>query len=66
MSYSESGITQLLCRMGYVYKKPKLVPDKADTGKQRVFVQCYEALKASKAPKTLFISWMPLIPIIIR
>jgi transposase len=28
--YSESGITQLLYRMGYVYKKPKLVPGKAD------------------------------------
>lgn len=51
VSYSESGITQLLCRMGYVYKKPKLVPGKADTGKQRVFVECYEKLKASKAPE---------------
>ena len=30
VSYSESGITQLLYRMGYVYKKPKLVPGKAD------------------------------------
>ncbi|WP_082110554.1 MULTISPECIES: helix-turn-helix domain-containing protein [Nitrosomonas] len=28
--YSESGITQLLYRMDYVYKKPKLVPGKAD------------------------------------
>lgn len=51
VSYSESGITQLLCRMSYVYKKPKLVPGKADTGKQRVFVECYEKLKASKAPE---------------
>ncbi|SFJ17430.1 IS630 family transposase, partial [Nitrosomonas sp. Nm34] len=44
-------ITQLLYRMGYVYKKPKLVPGKADAGKQRAFVQCYEALKANKAPE---------------
>jgi transposase len=51
VSYSESGITQLLYRMGYVYKKPKLVPGKADAGKQRAFVQCYEALKADKAPE---------------
>jgi transposase len=51
VSYSESGITQLLYRMGYVYKKPKLVPGKADAGKQRAFVQCYEALKANKAPE---------------
>ena len=49
--YSESGITQLLYRMGYVYKKPKLVPGKADAEKQRAFVQCYEALKANKAPE---------------
>jgi transposase len=49
--YSESGITQLLYRMGYVYKKPKLVPGKADAGKQRAFVQCYKELKANKAPE---------------
>ncbi|TYP78340.1 MULTISPECIES: IS630 family transposase [Nitrosomonas] len=51
ISYSESGITQLLCRMGYAYKKQRLVPGKADAEKQRTFVQCYEALKASKAPE---------------
>jgi transposase len=51
VSYSESGITQLLSRMGYVYKKPKLVPGKADPEKQRAFVECYEELKASKAPE---------------
>ncbi|SDZ12306.1 transposase [Nitrosomonas sp. Nm58] len=45
------GITQLLCRMGYVYKKLKLVPGKADTEKQCAFVECYEELKASKAPE---------------
>ena len=28
--YSESGMTDLLHRLGYVYKKPKLVPRKAD------------------------------------
>jgi transposase len=37
--------------MGYVYKKPKLVPGKADAEKQRAFVACYEELKASKAPE---------------
>jgi len=51
VSYSESGITQLLHRMGYVYKKPKLVPGKADAKKQREFVQSYEELKATKAPE---------------
>ncbi len=38
--YSESGITPLLCRMDYVYKKPKLVPGKADAEQQRAFVAC--------------------------
>ncbi len=28
--YSESGMTDLLHRLGYVYKKPKLVPGKVD------------------------------------
>jgi len=49
VSYSESGITQLLRRMGYVYKKPKLVPGKADADKQREFIQSYEQLKSTKA-----------------
>ena len=34
VSYSESGITQLLRRLGYVYKKPKLVPGKANAASQ--------------------------------
>ena len=37
--------------MGYVYKKPKLVPGKANAEKQRAFVECYEELKTSKAPE---------------
>jgi hypothetical protein len=52
--------------MGYVYKKPELVPGKADAGKQRALAECHEELKASKAPEDLLISWMSLIPIIIR
>ncbi len=48
---SESGITQLLCRMGYVYKMPKLLPGRADAEQQRAFVACYEELKANKAPE---------------
>lgn len=45
ISYSESDITQLLCRIGYVYKKPKQLPCKANTEKQRAFVECHEELK---------------------
>ena len=51
VSYSESGITQLLKRMGYVYKKPKLVPGKANAQKQREFIERYHELKSNKAPE---------------
>ena len=37
VSYTESGMTALLHRLGYVYKKPKLVPGKADPKAQREF-----------------------------
>lgn len=50
ISYSESGMTQLLHRLGYVYKKPKLIPGKADANRQRAFVEQYQTLKAEKAP----------------
>ena len=46
--YSESGMTALLHRMGYVYKKPKLVPGKADAQAQEAFLETYEELKANK------------------
>ena len=36
VAYSESGMTQLLHRMGYVYKKPKLIPGTADVDRQRL------------------------------
>jgi transposase len=48
--YSESGMTALLHRLGYVYKKPKLVPGKADAEAQRAFLDDYASLKESKGP----------------
>jgi transposase len=51
VTYSESGMTQLLHRLGYVYKKPKLIPGKADADRQRAFVEQYQTLKAEKAPE---------------
>ena len=50
VAYSESGMTQLLHRLGYVYKKPKLIPGKANADQQRDFVERYQNLKAEKAP----------------
>ncbi|MDD2661443.1 MAG: IS630 family transposase [Methylococcales bacterium] len=49
--YSESGITQLLHRLGFVYKKPKLIPGKADVDRQRDFIETYRKLKANKQPE---------------
>ena len=48
--YSESGMTAVLHRLGYVYKKPKLVPGKADAEAQRAFLDDYTSLKESKDP----------------
>lgn len=47
--YGESGMTDLLHRLGYVYKKPKLVPGKANTQAQEAFLDDYEKLKENKA-----------------
>jgi len=46
--YSESGVTDLLHRLGYVYKKPKLVPGKADAQAQLEFLAGYEKPKETK------------------
>lgn len=44
--YSVIGITKLLHRLGFVYKKPKLVPAKADPVKQQAFLDEYFKIKA--------------------
>ena len=50
IDYTVNGMTSLLHRMDYTYKKPKRVPGKADVTAQQQFVQQYEALKNSKKP----------------
>lgn len=46
--YSINGMTDLLHRMDYTYKKPKKVPGKADAQAQKQFVEEYKELKNSK------------------
>lgn len=46
IKYSVIGITKLLHRLGFVYKKPKLVPAKADRIKQQEFLDEYFKLKS--------------------
>lgn len=44
--YSVIGVTKLLHRLGFTYKKPKIVPGKADRKKQEQFLAAYKKLKA--------------------
>jgi transposase len=48
VDYTISGMTALLRRLGYVYKKPKVVPGKADMDAQEIFIQQYENFMATK------------------
>jgi len=53
--YSERGVTALLYRLGYVYKKPKLIPGKASAKAQLEFLEKYEQLKKNKPPEDLIL-----------
>ena len=48
VTYSLSGMTALLHSMGYVYKKAKSEPGKADAKAQGAFLEEYEKLKENK------------------
>jgi transposase len=47
--YSVSGVTDLLHRLGFSYKKPTHVPGKQDPAQQQAFLEEYTHLKASKS-----------------
>ncbi len=49
--YSLIGITKLLHRMGFSYKKPKVVPGKVSVAAQEVFLQSYKELKENLGEK---------------
>jgi len=46
--YSIEGMTHLLHRLGFVYKKTKVIPGKVDLKKQEEFKKEYQKLKQSK------------------
>jgi transposase len=55
IDYTVSGMTDLLHRMDYVYKKPKLVPAKADHEAQEIFIaQFNEFMKKKKSSEAVF------------
>jgi len=47
-NYSPSGMRDLLHRLGYEYKKPKLVPGNPDVGAQEEFISYYEKFMQNK------------------
>jgi transposase len=47
VKYTTAGMCELLKRLGFVYKKPVLVPGKADAALQHEFIEYYETIKAS-------------------
>jgi transposase len=49
--YSMRGVRHVLSRLGFVYKKTKAVPGKADAQRQRAFVKRYRRLKSRKDPR---------------
>ena len=48
VNYTESGMIALLHRIGYVYKKAKLIPGKADPQQQIKFLDEYKKIKENK------------------
>jgi transposase len=46
--YSVSGVTDMLHRLGFSYKKPTHVPGKQDPAQQQVFLEEYEQIKVNK------------------
>ncbi len=46
--FTLSGMTAVLRRLGYTYKKPKLVPGQADAARQEAHVEEYRMLKENK------------------
>jgi transposase len=48
VAYSRTGMTELLHRLGFSYKKPAHVPGKLDSVQQAVFVKAHEKLLQTK------------------
>lgn len=51
INYTVSGMTNLLHRMNFSYKKPKVIPGKANAQAQREFLEQLDELKKAKKPE---------------
>jgi transposase len=49
--FTSKGMTNLLHRLGFTYRKPKHVPGKADALAQEAFLEKYQKLKETKGPE---------------
>lgn len=47
VKYTPNGVTKLLHRLGFSYKKPRVIPGKLDPIKQAAFIKEYEGVKAN-------------------
>ncbi|WP_341754433.1 IS630 family transposase [Candidatus Tisiphia endosymbiont of Dioctria rufipes] len=55
VAYTIAGVIKLLRRLGFVYKKPKIVPGKLDIDKQELFKLEYSLLKGNlKAKEAIY------------
>lgn len=50
VKFSVIGLTKLLHRLGFAYKKPKVVPGKADPIRQGQFLVVYKEIKTGLSP----------------
>jgi transposase len=55
VTYSKSGIKHLLKRLNFTYHKPKHVPGKLDTQKQKKWLRYYHWLRKLKADTAIFL-----------
>ena len=51
VEYSIAGLTDWLHRQGFTYRKPKIVPAKADTAQQKAFLEEYQGLEKNLPPE---------------
>jgi len=55
VTFSRTGIKHLLKRLNFTYHKPKLVPGKSDTAKQKSWLRYYRWLRKTKVQTAVFL-----------
>jgi Transposase and inactivated derivatives len=55
VTFSRTGIKHLLKRLNFTYHKPKIVPGKSDTAKQKAWLRYYRWLRTIKGKTAVFL-----------